>query len=588
MALQVKRCTEEVRKISEIVLEDGQPLYTTDTHKLFIGDGTTFAKDLEGTDIGLSIENGTGKHSLVQIPLQYGTNEDGSLKYGNIATGSDAIALGISSQALNSRAVAIGNGCISGANTAFTIGQTNKNYANGSFTFGNGNIAGTISYDADGTTLIAGNDSGSQYSIVGGLKNNHRGQHCITVGEENTVESNSTGSTTSTITAGLKNIVKDAIASAIFGGSNTVDGSSLEYGANYNIVAGTQNILKSNYSVIFGLRNKINHPDGSGHSFVVGVDNYTQADATFLLGRGLYSTNGNQVVIGKYNDYYNNNSLFIVGNGSDSSNRSNAFEVRNSGEIKSSGVVTSKGIRTVDGGIFVGATIDEDNSTTNSTIALNKDGSARFSGEITSPTITNITSTIQSLGQTKADKATTLSGYGITDAYTKTEVDNKDTATLNSAKSYTDTTVGALDGTYKNHSAYRTVDTISQTDGKVNVSYKDIEITKNHITDLVVYGEVEGNSNLAKEVITLWYPEPQAVYILVATKFVNPITSSEVEKVSHKVFTLSDVTSLTSVDGNSIQYIKGENKLEIIGNPGAGIDMGGQWVTNTQLKLITL
>ena len=42
----------------------------------------------------------------------------------------------------------------------------------------------------------------------------------------------------------------------------------------------------------------------------------------------------------------------------------------------------------------------------------------------------------------KADKATTLAGYGITDAYTKTQVDSaissSATATLNSAKSYAD------------------------------------------------------------------------------------------------------------------------------------------------------
>lgn len=39
--------------------------------------------------------------------------------------------------------------------------------------------------------------------------------------------------------------------------------------------------------------------------------------------------------------------------------------------------------------------------------------------------ITQLRQDVNNLATTKADKATTLSGYGITDAYTKTEVDGK-------------------------------------------------------------------------------------------------------------------------------------------------------------------
>ena len=39
--------------------------------------------------------------------------------------------------------------------------------------------------------------------------------------------------------------------------------------------------------------------------------------------------------------------------------------------------------------------------------------------------ITQLRQDVNTLATTKADKATTLSGYGITDAYTKTEVDGK-------------------------------------------------------------------------------------------------------------------------------------------------------------------
>lgn len=44
---------------------------------------------------------------------------------------------------------------------------------------------------------------------------------------------------------------------------------------------------------------------------------------------------------------------------------------------------------------------------------------------------------VNNLATTKADKATTLSGYGITDAYTKTEVDGKINSKANSSDVYT-------------------------------------------------------------------------------------------------------------------------------------------------------
>lgn len=49
------------------------------------------------------------------------------------------------------------------------------------------------------------------------------------------------------------------------------------------------------------------------------------------------------------------------------------------------------------------------------------------------------TTAIERLESDKADKATTLAGYGITNAYTKTETDNKVSTALSEAKDYADT-----------------------------------------------------------------------------------------------------------------------------------------------------
>ena len=51
--------------------------------------------------------------------------------------------------------------------------------------------------------------------------------------------------------------------------------------------------------------------------------------------------------------------------------------------------------------------------------------------------ITQLRQDVNTLATTKANKATTLSGYGITDAYTKTEVDGKINSKANSSDVYT-------------------------------------------------------------------------------------------------------------------------------------------------------
>lgn len=59
MAIQILRGNSTTRASSERVLEVGQPLYETDTHKLYVGDGTTQAKNLScvTTDLAKNATN---------------------------------------------------------------------------------------------------------------------------------------------------------------------------------------------------------------------------------------------------------------------------------------------------------------------------------------------------------------------------------------------------------------------------------------------------------------------------------------------------------------------------------------------------
>lgn len=61
MAIKLLRGNSTTRASSQTVLEDGQPLYEKDTHKLYVGDGTTQAKNLRciTTDLAEKATNAT-------------------------------------------------------------------------------------------------------------------------------------------------------------------------------------------------------------------------------------------------------------------------------------------------------------------------------------------------------------------------------------------------------------------------------------------------------------------------------------------------------------------------------------------------
>ena len=61
MAVKLLRGNSTTRASSQRVLEDGQPLYEKDTHKLYVGDGTTQAKNLRciTTDLAEKATNAT-------------------------------------------------------------------------------------------------------------------------------------------------------------------------------------------------------------------------------------------------------------------------------------------------------------------------------------------------------------------------------------------------------------------------------------------------------------------------------------------------------------------------------------------------
>lgn len=97
---------------------------------------------------------------------------------------------------------------------------------------------------------------------------------------------------------------------------------------------------------------------------------------------------------------------------------------------------------------------------------VNKDVSVTIDSVLSSTSENPVQNKILYLAlEDKADKATTLSGYGITDAYTKTETDNAITAEIEKL----DASDSAVAGSY--------VTAVSEADGKISVTREAADVT---------------------------------------------------------------------------------------------------------------
>ena len=72
--------------------------------------------------------------------------------------------------------------------------------------------------------------------------------------------------------------------------------------------------------------------------FVIGNDNYSLSSNGIVAGEGLVAYDKNTSVLGTYNEYKDGQS-FVIGNGTDDENRSNAFEVDDNGDVYVKGKV---------------------------------------------------------------------------------------------------------------------------------------------------------------------------------------------------------------------------------------------------------
>lgn len=98
---------------------------------------------------------------------------------------------------------------------------------------------------------------------------------------------------------------------------------------NYSFITGLNNTASNTFSVSMGQNNK-----NAGYRAIVnGYSNEIAQNASCasVFGEGLKTVRQGSMVIGRYNAY--DNGLFVIGNGTDDSNRQDAFVIRDRGKV---------------------------------------------------------------------------------------------------------------------------------------------------------------------------------------------------------------------------------------------------------------
>lgn len=212
-------------------------------------------------------------------------------------------------------------------------------------------------------------------------------------------------------------------------------------------------------------------------AFVWGRSNIVKSDKSFTAGDGLLNDTYNCFVAGRFNAPNPGNDPFIIGMGTSDTDRQNGLAVGGYGTtesylkttkdnfrfnkpIKIDGTTSSRVVATdannklsttstttTELGYLSGAKSNLqtqiNNLTTSTGSKAEKDASNLSADNVTSWKEKLDIDTLEAEIDTKATKATTLNGYGITDAYTKTQVDAK----VDAKQDKTDNTLTTIDKT---------------------------------------------------------------------------------------------------------------------------------------------
>ena len=264
---------------------------------------------------------------------------------GCLTIGNKSVAIGNNTTASGAYSIAIGDSAIANDNTAIAIGY--KTTANGEYAYAEGyetSAAGEASHAEGFQTSAEG-----QYSHV-------EGQSCKACGDY-------VGHAEGISTTAWNYAHSEGYRTRAYGDGSHAEGNTTKAEANYSHAEGECTTASGNYSHAEGYwtvaSTSAAHAQGSSttasgaNSFAGGYLNKALGDESFVhgsdstvvglnsnaLGNNLNAAYNNQTVIGKYNTIAD--AAFIVGNGTDSNNLSNAFTVDWNGEAAAADFATT-------------------------------------------------------------------------------------------------------------------------------------------------------------------------------------------------------------------------------------------------------
>lgn len=310
-----------------------------------------------------------GKFSFSAGANNYATGK-GSTAFGvkNTASGDYSFVAGQDNEAQSESSTALGTGSKTNAPNQLVIGEYNSLDNTQLLIVGNGSDdehrTNAFQVSKDGSvqvagTLTASEVKGNKLDIGGTSQNNIGVERSGAVGNNNTI----TGY--NCFAAGMSNRVSANQSSAI-GNMNTVSGyNSLAAGAGNNVsgdaslALGYYNIAAGSYQTVVGKYSASNTSNlfivGNGTSnsarsnaFTVDANGNAVVLKTFSaadthIGTGTQVVDGkSQTAVGKYNTNADD-TLFVVGNGTSDSARSNAMRVTTAGNVGVSGNINAGG-----------------------------------------------------------------------------------------------------------------------------------------------------------------------------------------------------------------------------------------------------
>ena len=233
--------------------------------------------------------------------------------WNNASVGDYSAALGYDIQAAGDYSFAAGRQNIAFGSYTAVLGRNNQALTNYSFSVGRNNSSGAL------------------YSTTFGYSNSVSGMAATAFGEGNLARgdySTATGLNTQTAKAdGSKG--KAAFAA---GDSTRAEGDG-------SFVFGKDNLAQGDFSTAGG---EANYTSSGGISAAVfGKDNRCEGNFSFASGHNLIAKSYTEAVFGRYNtnsggsssSWVSGEALFVVGNGTDDFNRSNAFIVLKDGSV---------------------------------------------------------------------------------------------------------------------------------------------------------------------------------------------------------------------------------------------------------------